>query len=255
MIERILLVSQRLRLPKRKAPALTVGQLQRFLSFVITIPVFFSLFPHLKAEANPDLADELNLDPTLVDQSPVLQRWGSEIPNVLEEIRSDPSFDTRLKVGYVQYPSSDDISGWMIGINDIFLGKSGVLGSVAYSQSFNNDHAHFKSDFSYPLFPLGHYFNVAPVIGYHSLKTKDYHTDGLNVGLQFRLILSRTGATEIRFTQSFISPLGENEVGLTNLAIGYSVTKQLRLAVEIEKQNSAVAKDSRVGIVTQWRLP
>jgi len=69
------------------------------------------------------------------------------------------------------------------------------------------------------------------------------------------LVLSRTGAADIRLTQSFISPTAETEVGLTNLTVGYSITKQLRLGVEIEKQNARQDKDSRVGILTQWQLP
>jgi len=207
-----------------------------------------------EARANPTLAEELDLDPTFIENSPVLQRWGQEIPDLFHDISSDPSFNTRFQVGYVQYPSSDNIGGWTIGIEDIVLGRNGVTVSVGYSESFNNDRAHFKSNFSYSLFPLGNYLNVAPIIGYHSLETEDYREDGLNLGVQVRLVLSRTGAADIRFTQSFISPTTETEVGLTHLAVGYSVTKQLRLSVEIEKQNARQAKDSRVGILTQWQF-
>ncbi len=207
-----------------------------------------------EARANPTLAEELDLAPTLIETSPILQRWGQEIPDLSEEISSDPSFDTRFQLGYVQFPSSNNIGGWIIGVEDIFLGSSGVTVSVGYSESFNDNYAHFKSDFSYFLFPLGNYLNVAPVMGYHALETEDYHEDELNLGLQVRLVLSRTGAADIRLTQSFISPTTETEVGLTNLAVGYSVTKQLRLSVEIEKQNARQGKDSRVGILTQWQF-
>ncbi|AFZ44585.1 hypothetical protein PCC7418_2438 [Halothece sp. PCC 7418] len=220
-----------------------------------TVSLFLNLCCVNQASANPTLAEELDLDPTLIENSPVLQRWGQEIPDLSAEMSSDPSFDTRFQVGYVQYPSGDQISGWIIGVEDIFLGRNGVTVSVGYSESFNHDRAHFKSDFSYSLLPLGNYFNVAPVMGYHALETEDYQEDGLNLGLQVRLILSRTGAADIRLTQSFISPTTETEVGLTNLAIGYSLTKQLRLNVEIEKQNARQAKESRVGILTQWQFP
>ncbi len=61
-------------------------------------------------------------------------------------------------------------------------------------------------------------------MGYHYLKTETYTEDGLNLGLQLRLVLSCTGAADIQLTQSFISPTAETEVGLMNLAVGYSIT-------------------------------
>lgn len=73
--------------------------------------------------------------------------------------------------------------------------------------------------------------------------------------MQLRLVLSRTDAADIRLTQSFLSPGKETEVGLTTLAVGYAVSDQLRLGVEIQKQNAAVSKDSRVGVLTQWQFP
>lgn len=233
-----------------------MGKSSHFLLIVTgTLSLFLNLCFVGKVKADPALAEELDLDPALIENSPVLQRWGTEIPDVLQEISSDPSFETYFQFGYVQYPSSDDIGGWMIGVEDLFLGTSRVTTSIGYSESFNNDRAHFQSDFSYFLFPLGHYFNVAPVMGYHVLETENAQEDGVNLGLQLRLILSRTGAAGIQFTQSFISPTAESEVGLTNITAGYSVTKQLRLSVEIEKQNSRAGQESRVGILTQWRLP
>lgn len=237
-------------------PKIVFPKRLQLIQFLLTIAsLFVPLFDNLEAKANPNLAEELDLDPALIEKSPVLQRWGTEVPDLLEEIRSDPSFKTQFQFGYVQYPSSHNIGGWQVGIEDIFFGKSGITASFGYSKSFNHDRAHVKSDISYFLLPLGHYFNLAPVMGYHYLKTETYTEEGLNLGLQLRLVLSRTGAADIRLTQSFISPTAETEVGLTNLTVGYSITKQLRLGVEIEKQNARQGKDSRVGILTQWQLP
>jgi hypothetical protein len=211
------------------------------------------MFP---AQANPtSVTEDLDLDPNLINNSPVLQRWTEDIPNVLEDIRHDPSFKSKLQLGYVQYPSSDHIGGFQIGLEDLFLGNTGITLSLGYSESFNSDRAHWAGDFAYSLFPLGNYFNLAPVVGYHSLDTETYQEEGLNLGLQLRWVLSRTGAAEIRFTQSFVSPGQETEVGLTTLMVGYSLTQQLRLGVEIQKQNASPAKDSRVGILTQWQFP
>lgn len=205
-------------------------------------------------QAEPNLAEELDVDPALIKNSPVLQRWGEEIPNILEEIRHDPSFQTRLKLGYVQYPASDDLGGFQMGIDDILIGETGLALNLNYSESFNSDRAHWESDLSYSLFPLGNYLNLAPVIGYHVLTTEAYQEAGLNVGLQLRWVLSRTGAADLRFTQTFLSPGKEAEVGLTTLGVGYALTQQLRLGVEIQKQNARAAKTSRVGLLTEWQF-
>lgn len=206
-------------------------------------------------QANPNLAEELDLPPGVVENSPVLQQWGKEIPNLLEEIKTDPSFKTKINVGYLQYPSTDDISGWKIGIEDVFVGKTQLTVNANYSQSFNHERRHLETNLAYSLFPLGSYFNVSPVVGYHVLETEKYEEEGLNLGLQIRLVLSRTDAADIRLSQTFISPGQETEVGLTTLNTGYSLTENFRVAVEIQKQNATVAKDSRVGVLTQWTLP
>ncbi|NET54098.1 MAG: hypothetical protein F6K09_37420, partial [Merismopedia sp. SIO2A8] len=39
-------------------------------------------------------AQELDLSPEIIEGSPVLRRWLEEVPNVLEEIRHQPSFRT-----------------------------------------------------------------------------------------------------------------------------------------------------------------
>lgn len=227
-----------------------------FKTIKVSFPffLFFIFFSHLEARANPDLAEELDLDPEVIENSPVLQKWGDEIPNVLREIRHDPSFKTRVQFGVVQYPSSDDIGGFKVGVEDIFLGETGLTANLGYSQSFNRDRAHFESNLAYSLLPMGNYFNVAPIVGYHSIETEEFSEDGVNVGLQLRLTLSRTGAADLRLTQSFISPGQDGEVGLTTIAAGYSVTEQLRLGVEIQKQNSSFANDSRVGILSEWQF-
>lgn len=223
----------------------------KFLFFIVLL-IFF---PHLKASANPNLAEELDLDPEIIENSPVLQKWGEEVPNVLNEIRHDPSFNTRLQLGFVQYPSSDDIGGLKVGIEDIFLGETGFTANLGYSQSFNRDRAHWESNIAYSVLPMGNYFNIAPIIGYHSIETQEFNEDGVNIGLQLRLTLSRTGAADLRLTQSFISPGEDGEVGLTTLAAGYALTERLRLAVEIQKQNSSFENDSRVGILSEWQFP
>ncbi|MFM2311492.1 MAG: hypothetical protein RLZZ04_768, partial [Cyanobacteriota bacterium] len=44
------------------------------------------------------------------------------------------------------------------------------------------------------------------------------------------LAFSRTGAGDVSLSQSYISPGGSEEVGITSLSVGYAVTSKLRLS-------------------------
>ncbi|TVQ60575.1 MAG: hypothetical protein EA366_03560, partial [Spirulina sp. DLM2.Bin59] len=65
----------------------------------------------IPAHGQPLSPEDLNLDPEMVESSPVLQRWLEEIPDVAAEIRQDPAFLPRLRLGYHQFPSTDDQGG------------------------------------------------------------------------------------------------------------------------------------------------
>jgi len=197
-------------------------------------------------------AEELELSPEIIENSPVLQRWLEEVPNVLEDIRNDPSFRTRLRLGYSNFPSNDDASGFNVGVEDVFIGRSGLTVSGDYQASFNGDRQNFGADLRYYVLPLGSYVNVAPLVGYRNIESNDYSTDGINVGARLMLALSRTGAADVSLTQSFVSPGSSDEVGITTLSFGYAVTRNLRLSTDLQKQNSREEKDSRVGIVVEW---
>jgi hypothetical protein len=197
-------------------------------------------------------AEELELSPEIIENSPVLQRWLEEVPNVLEDIRNDPSFRTRLRLGYSNFPSNDDASGINVGVEDVFIGRTGLTVSGDYQASFNGDRQTFGADLRYYVLPLGSYVNVAPLVGYRNIESNDYSTDGVNVGARLMLALSRTGAADVSLTQSFVSPGSSDEVGITTLSFGYAVTQNLRLSTDIQKQNSREEKDSRVGIVLDW---
>ncbi|MDJ0560268.1 MAG: hypothetical protein PX638_14290, partial [Microcystis sp. M53599_WE4] len=49
---------------------------------------------------------ELDLDPKIRQESPVLERWLEKIPDIAEDIRRDPSFRTRIRLGYAEFPST-----------------------------------------------------------------------------------------------------------------------------------------------------
>jgi hypothetical protein len=217
------------------------------------MPPLLADTPESPSETEPDsAARELDLSPEILENSPVLRRWLEEIPDISQDIRHDPSFRTRLRLGYAQFPSTDQAAGWLVGVEDVFVGQTGLTVSGEYQASFNGDRESFGADLRYYILPLGGYINVAPVVGYRNLKTGDYEMDGVNIGVRVFLVLSRTGAADISLTQSFVSPGSSDEVGIATLSVGYAVTENLRLSADIQKQNSREEKDSRVGIVLEW---
>lgn len=139
-----------------------------------------------------------------------------------------------------------------MGLEDVFIGRSGLTLSADYQATFNSRREAWGTDLRYYLRPLGSYINVAPVLGYRYLQTSRYTTDGLNVGLRLLLVPSRTGAADISLTQSWVAPGTGEDVGLTTLSFGYALTSHLRLSTDIQKQNARQRKDSRVGIVLEW---
>lgn len=197
-------------------------------------------------------AQQLDLSPEIIENSPVLQRWLRQVPNVLEDIRNDPSFRTRVRFGYSQFPSTGQAAGFNVGVEDIFIGHTGLTVSGDYHRSFNGKREAVGADVRYYVLPLGSYVNFAPQVGYRYVETGKFSTDGVNVGARLMLALSRTGAADISLTQSFVSPGSNEEVGITTLSFGYAVTRHWRLSTDIQKQNSREEKDSRVGIVVEW---
>ena len=191
---------------------------------------------------------QLDLSPD-IESSPVLQRWLHQVPNILEEIAKDPSFRTRLRLGYSQFRQ---VGGVNIGVEDVFIGRSGLTVSGEYQAAFNDQRITYGGDLRYYVLPLGSYINVAPVVGYRHLETDAYLTNGVNVGVRLLLVLSRSGAADISLTQSWVAPGTEEEVGLTTLSVGYAFTRNLRLSTDIQQQNARQSKDSRVGIVLEW---
>ena len=201
-------------------------------------------------DANPNQLN--NIPPEILDSSPVLQRWLKKIPNVLEDIRHDPSFRTRLRWGFSLFPSADDAAGINLGVEDIFLGRTGLTLSLDYQAAFNGDRTTVGTNLHYFLFPLGNYVNFAPLVGYRYVQSNQFSSDGVNVGARLMLALSRSGAADISLAQSFVSPGNRDEVGITKLSVGYAITHHLRLSTDLEQQNSREEKDNRVGINLEW---
>ncbi len=215
-----------------------------FIAYIGIIISWLNL-PVKAQEANQK---ELDIPEEIINDSPVLQRWLKETPNVFEDIRHDPGFSTRLKFGFSLFPSNDDAVGINIALEDVFLAKTGLTLSTDYYTSFNGERLSVGANLHYFLLPLGNHINFAPLIGYRYVQSGDYSTDGVNLGIRLMLALSRTGAADISLAQSFVAPGSKNEVGITSLSVGYAFTSHLRFSTDIELQNSKANKDNRFSI-------
>ena len=214
-----------------------------FLSQLILAEVFL-----VKALAETESLSEPDIPAEIIQESPVLQKWLEETPNILEDIRNDPSFRTRLNLGFVIYPSNDDATGIQIAIKDIFIGRTGLTVSADYQSSFDSDRISSGADLHYFLFPLGNYINIAPLLGYRYIQNENFDTDGVNLGLRLMLSLSRTGGADISIAQSFVSPGSDQEVGLFSVGVGYGIIDRVRLSTDWKLQNSKQNKDDSFSI-------
>lgn len=202
-------------------------------------------------DSEPLNSQSVDLSPEIIEGSPVLQRWLQEVPNVLEEIRNDPSFRTRVRVGYAQVTSSDDGSGVNVGVEDLFIGDTGLTVSGDYfagSGGFSGGGAQLR----YYVLPLGGYFNLAPVVGYRHIEGESYSTSGVELGGRAMLVLSRTGGADLSLGYSVVGVGGDQTVGLGTLAVGYAVTPQFRLSTDIRRHDADGDNDTRFGIAIEW---
>lgn len=220
--------------------------------------------PTLLSQATPDTAPStppappetpFELDPAVIESSPVLQDWLRQTPDIAAEIQHDPSFRTRLRLGYSQFPSTGQAGGINLGVEDIFVWPgTGLTVSGDYARSWNDTREAYGAEARYYLLPLGGYVNVAPVVGYRHLETPLYTTDGVNVGFRLMIVPSRGGAADFSISQTWVAPGTAEEVGITGFSGGYAITHHLRLATDLQFQNSRFGQDSRLGISLEWLL-
>ena len=205
-----------------------------------------------RTETQPATNSTIDLSPEIINGSPVLQKWLKGIPDVMSDIKNDPSFRTRVKVGYSHYPSTGQTGGFHLAVDDIFIGRSGLSASANYNATFNGNRSAYGADAQYYLLPLGGYINITPLVGFRHLQTDKYSRDGLNLGLKLMLVPSRGGGADIALSQSWVGLGSSTETGLTTLSVGYALTNHLRLSTDIQQQNAKENYDSRVGIGVEW---
>ncbi|MGB3757553.1 MAG: hypothetical protein WBA07_14435 [Rivularia sp. (in: cyanobacteria)] len=197
------------------------------IAFGLSISLIFAASPAW-CETKEIRNNKLDINPEVIENSPVLQRWLNEVPNVLQDIKNQPSFRTRLRSGYFQ---SDGDAGVKVGFEDVFVvDKLTVSGE--YQKAFNNNFENYGADLNYYLLPLGGYLNFSPLVGYRNLQTSDYSTSGVNLGVKLLLVLSRGGGADIAFTRSWVVDT-ESEVTLTKLSASYAITNNRRFSTEL----------------------
>ena len=224
------------------------------ITFALIIDLIFATSPawcetkkELKNQES-GIAEELDINPEVIENSPVLQRWRNKVPNVLQDIKNEPSFRTRLRFGYAQ---TDGSGGVKVGFEDIFIVDK-LTASGEYQKAFNNNFENYGADLNYYLLPLGDYVNFAPIFGYRNLQAPDYSTSGINLGVKLLLVLSRGGGADITFTRSWVSPGSAEEVILTKLSASYAMTNNLRFSSEIGEQKAGGDKERLVGFFLEW---
>jgi hypothetical protein len=193
---------------------------------------------------------QIDIDPEIIKDSPVLQRWLKQIPDVGAEIQNDPSFRPRVRVGYSQYPANSQAGGWDASVKEVLLDRSGIALNADYHGRGNR--SSYGVEANYYVFPLGGYFNLAPVVGYRKIDTDAYQRDGVNVGAKLILVPARGGGGDIALQQTWLKLGTAEEVGISSISTGYALTNQLRLSGEIQWQNSREIQESRVGIGLEW---
>ena len=197
----------------------------------------------------PAAADALNIEQDLVQRSPVLKRWLEAPPNVLSEIDNTPAFPTKFKVGVANVTSQDNDYELVLGIEDIFLGKSRFTVSGEYHQSLNqNTHNTnlWGGNVRYYLLPLGAYINLAPQVGYTSLRQEGTEFQGPELGGKLVFALFQTA--DVTLTETVILPSQGLTVGRTQLSFGYALSPSTRISADINFINAPTRQDTSFGI-------
>ncbi|MBD2104528.1 hypothetical protein [Leptolyngbya sp. FACHB-261] len=199
-------------------------------------------------QASPSPNPDLDLPAGTLEQSPVLRRWLEKPPDVLDDIRRDPSFPTRIQVGPTR-SLEDERGGFAVGVEDVFVGRTGLTFSSQYQQT--GDDSRLQAHARYYLLPLGSRFNFAPQVGYGQAYLQGDRTSGVDIGYKVILVLSR-GSSDINFSQSWIKPGSDNETRLTRVGVGYALTRDLRLATDFQWQRTGERSDRRAGLLLEW---
>ena len=198
----------------------------------------------------PASSQSLPIDiPPQIRSSPTLQKWLRSVPNIQQDITNDPSFKTRVRLGYTRF-TQGNTDGLSLGLEDLRLGSTPVTLSASYNASRAD--SSWGIDVQPYLFPLGGYFNVAPVIGIRSLSTSTTQTTGLNLGARLLLVPSRGGGADVMLQQTWTAIGTDREVGVGKISIGYAIAPRLRLATDLERWQGRSVFETRASLLLEW---
>jgi hypothetical protein len=187
--------------------------------------------------------------PPQIRNSPTLQKWLNQAPDIRREIANDPSFRTRFQVGYSRFTQANT-NAVTIGLEDLRLGRTPVTLSSYFSRG--GAITSFGVDAQTYLLPLGGYVNIAPVVGWRSISTSNTQNQGLNVGAKLMLIPSRGGGADVALQQTWINVGTDREVGIGKVYVGYAIASQLRLATTIERWQGRDISETRGSLLLEW---
>jgi hypothetical protein len=191
-------------------------------------------------------ASELDLDPQILEESPVLQQWLRAVPDVQQQIRQTPAFRTRVRWGYIRWATSNQ-DGWSVALEDLRLSPTRLVLNGDYQRTFAGGHSTWGANVGYYVRPLGSRLNLAPTVGVQQIDLGTTSTTGSRLGIRLLLALSRGGAADMVITQNWVFPGDRAEIGLTTLTLGYALTTNLRLSTDFQRQNSRQGSENRFG--------
>lgn len=187
--------------------------------------------------------------PPQIRDSPTLQKWLNQTPDIRREIANDPSFRTRLQVGYSRFTQSNT-NAVTIGFEDLRIGYTPITLSSQFSSGGTINS--FGIDAQAYLLPLGGYINIAPVVGWRSFSTANTQDQGLNIGAKLMLVPSRGGGADVALQQTWTNVGSDREVGIGKVSVGYAIAPQIRLATTIERWQGRAISETRGSLLLEW---
>ncbi len=187
--------------------------------------------------------------PPDLQSSPTLKKWLRSVPDIRQDINNDPSFKTRIRLGYTRFTQSKT-DGLSLGLEDLRIGSTPVTLSASYRASRSD--STWGIDVQPYLFPLGGYINVAPVVGIRSLSTATTQTTGLNLGARLLLVPSRGGGADVTLQQTWTAIGTDQEMSIGKISVGYAIAPKLRIATDLERWNGRSVSETRASLLLEW---
>lgn len=198
----------------------------------------------------PASSEPLPIDiPPQIQSSPTLKKWRRSLPNIRQDINNDPSFKTRIRLGYTRF-SPSNTHGLSLGLEDLRIGRTPVTLSASYS--YSPTVSTWGIDVQPYICPLGGYMNVAPVIGIRSLSTSTTQTTEFNLGARLLLVPSRGGGADVTLQQTWMAIGTDREIGIGKISVGYAIAPKLRIATDLERWHGRSIGETRASLLLEW---